>query len=147
VTIRQYQLAIPGLIGLAVLHAWWTQPSIGPHSLASVAVRSLVISMWLVLFLVVLRTKVDSWSWNRFFIGALCGAAWMAIFFPMGDTPQKSLAIVSTAIVYASISELFASVSPTRLRAAGTGILMFTAQVGMDLAAWVFGWIKASHGM
>lgn len=113
----------------------------------SVIVRSLVLGVWLGLFVVVRNVIHAPWSWKNFLIGAVFGGGWLSLTFPMGDTIAKSLVIVSIGIVLGVISGLFATLVSTTLRAAITGIGVLVAQLVTGLAVHSFGWTKYSYGM
>ncbi len=130
---------------LGVLYAWWSQPYVGPASATSVVARSLVIIVWLALFMTTKRFKYPAWSWKYFLIGGVLGGGWWTLSFPLGEA--QGLVNVAMGLVVGSISGLFAGFAPTGGRAALIGIGVLVAQLAVNILLHAVGWTKYSYGM
>ena len=140
-----YVLILPVMGSLGVLYAWWSQPYLGSASAASVVARSLVIIVWLAVFVIIRRSKSTAWSWKYFLIGGVLGGGWWSLSFPLNEA--QGLVNVAMGLVVGSISGLFAGLASTGVRAALTGIGIFVGQILVNVLIHAAGWTKFSYGM
>ena len=146
-TQRGYYLAFPLLALLSAGYAFWTQPHIGPESVASSTTRALILLGWLGLFPVALRYRLERWSWVNFFWGFLFGGAWIALMAGATETIANALSVLALGTAYGSVSGLYAAVARSRAWAMLAGFIMFLVQFSFDFAAVALGLSKVSYGM
>jgi hypothetical protein len=146
-TVKFYWKLLPILMLIGSVYVWWTQPHFGPDSAASTITRGCILLGWLITFPILMRARIERWTWKYFLVGFLGGGGWLSLTFPGTETMEGALSVAALGIAVGSISGLYSAVSTSVLRALGTGFVLFLAQMLVNIAALAVGLSEFRYGM